>query len=184
MVHDPQLYRYRIDADDRLVWVDRLWLAFASENGASELTEDFVLGRLLWDFIVGDETCQVYSSIHTRVRGSGQPVVIPFRCDSPTLKRHMRLTIAREEAGQLLYMSSLLRVEPQRELPALDRALPRSLNFLTMCSFCKRTLLESVGWLDVEDVSARLGLFEAPVVPELRYVVCPECGSTKSARVP
>lgn len=175
MRQESQTYRYRVDAADVVVWVDHWWLAFAAENGAATLTEDSVLGRSLWDFVAGDLTCQLFSEIHARVRSTGKPVVLPFRCDSPSLQRHMRLKIIAEENGQLMYESVLLRVEPQRFLAALDSRRPHSNRSLTMCSCCKRALHETVGWLDVEDIAIRLGLFDTQEVPELRYTVCPEC---------
>jgi hypothetical protein len=168
-------YRYRVDSADVLVWVDALWLAFAQENGAAELTEDSILGQSLWGYVAGDEIRTLYREIHTRVRLSGKPVVIPFRCDSPTLQRHMRLTITPGDAGQLSYESLLLQAKPQRRLRVLDSKQPRSNSFLTMCSCCKRVLLEPVGWLGVEDICARLGLFETQKPPRLRHIICPEC---------
>jgi hypothetical protein len=175
MATEAPTYRYRVDAADILVDVDARWLAFAQENGAPELTEDTVVGRLLWEFVAGEELCQLYLAIHARVRSAGKPVVLPFRCDSPTLQRHMRMTITGEEAGHLQYECLLVRAVPRRGGGALDDARPRSNAFLTMCSCCKRTLLEPLGWLEVEDVSARLGLFETEHVPKLRHTLCPEC---------
>jgi hypothetical protein len=178
MAAEVPRYRYRVDAADVLVWVDALWLAFARENGAAELVKESVLGRLLWDFVSGNEIRRLYLEIHSRVRISGHAVVLPFRCDSPSLQRHMRLTIAREDAGHLAYECLLVRAVPQRNIGALDSQSPRSEAFLTMCSCCKRTLFEPIGWLEVEDVSVRLGLFETRKVPELRHTICPECANT------
>jgi hypothetical protein len=48
---------------------------------------------------------------------------------------------------------------------------------LTMCSFCKRSLIEPSGWLEMEDISLRLKMDDQPSVPELRYTVCPDCSS-------
>ena len=171
-------YRYRVDAADVLIWVDALWLAFARENGAAELTENLVLGRSLWEFVADDETCRLYRAIHARVRSSGKTVVLPFRCDSASLQRYMRLTITRDNQGQLTYESLLVRAVPQRPLQVLESTRTRSDAYLTMCSCCKRALLEPVGWLDVEDVSVRLRLLEAPKVPQLRHTICPECADT------
>ncbi len=168
-------YRYRVNAADELEWVDRLWIAFAEENGAAELTPSSVLGHCLWDFLADEETRNCYRDIHKRVRASGKSVVLPFRCDSPSLQRFMRMTIRAAKDGALMYESQLLRVEPQRSLNALDATTPRSHAVLTMCSCCKRALVEPAGWLEMEDVSARLKLAETPKVPELRYTTCPDC---------
>ena len=175
MAVETPRYRYRVDAADSLIWVDSLWLAFARENGAAEFTKKTVLGRPLWDFVEGEETRRLYREIHSRMRSGVKSVVLPFRCDSPSLQRHMRMTITREDAGQLMYESLLIRAQPQRYLGILDSQRPRSDAVLTMCSCCKRGLFESVGWLDVEDFCARLRLFEARKAPALRHTICPEC---------
>lgn len=175
MTPSAQSYRYRVDEANRIVWVDERWLAFGRENGAPELTRDAVLGRCLWDFVAGDATRCLFEAIHAKVRSSGDTAVIPFRCDSPRLQRHMRLKITREGVDQLLYESVLLRVEPQPHLSLLDPRQARSDCVLTICSCCKRALLETQGWLGVDDVSVRLGLFDKPEVPQIRYTVCPDC---------
>jgi hypothetical protein len=175
-----QRFLYRVDANDLLVWVDSWWLAFARENGASELTEARVLGRSLWDYIADDGTRRLYREIHEQIRASGRRAVLPFRCDSPTVRRHMRLTITTGDAGRLCYESVLLLVEPRSRLRLLDRDFPRSEDLLTMCSCCKRALIESVGWLDIDEVAARLRLFERQRAPQLRHAVCPECAHAPS----
>ncbi len=175
MVAQQPIYRYRIDDADVVVDVDRWWLAFARENNAVELDESAVVGRRIWDFISDEPTQSVYREIHDHVRSTGTPVTVPFRCDSPTLQRHMQLTISREPDGKLLYESMLVRVVPQRRLAALDRGEKRSEAFLTMCSFCKRSLIEPSGWLELENISLKLRMYERQTVPELRYTVCPEC---------
>jgi hypothetical protein len=171
---DARKFRYRVDASDVVVWVDSWWLAFARENGATELTEAAVLGRSLWDFVAGSETQRIYRELHVQVRRSGRPAVVMFRCDSPSLQRHMRLKVTRDDED-LLYESVLLRVEPQHYLSVLDAEQPRSDSFLTMCSVCKRALLETSGWLNVDDICNRLRLLERPRIPELRYAICPDC---------
>ncbi|MCH5377252.1 MAG: hypothetical protein JJ992_25090, partial [Planctomycetes bacterium] len=109
-----------------LIWVDEMWLAFANENGATELTRASVLQRCLWDFVAGDELRRLYMEIHSRVRSSGLPAVLPFRCDSPSLQRHMRLTITRDDGGCLLYESLLVRAVPQGRFEVLDSERKRS----------------------------------------------------------
>jgi hypothetical protein len=167
-----------VDAADVLIAVDAPWLAFARENGAADLDERAVLGRSLWDFVAGDGLCALYREIHSRVRSRGVPVVLPFRCDSPSLQRHMRLKITRANDAHLEYESVLERVVPQGPFEILDPTRPRSHAMLTLCSCCKRALLEPVGWLELEDVSVRLRLFETKKVPELRHTLCPECVDT------
>ena len=148
---------------------------FAQENGAGDLTEDTVLGRPLWDFISGDATRLFYRELHDRIRRSKETIIVPFRCDSPSLQRSMRLTIRYDGDGRLLYESEILRVQPQSRLRVIDPSEPRSGSFLTVCSCCRRALLETVGWLDLFDISVRLKLYQCDAIPHLRYTICPDC---------
>jgi hypothetical protein len=89
----------------------------------------------------------------------------------------MQLTISKQPQGQLLYESELIRATPQRRLAMLDPEQKRSADFLTMCSFCKRSLIEPSGWLEMENIALKLRLYKQQAVPELRYTVCPECAT-------
>jgi hypothetical protein len=169
------MYRYLLDDEDSIVWVDGWWLAFAKENGAPELNETSVVGHAIWEFITGEPTKRLYEELHERVRNSGTPITVPFRCDSPTLQRHMQVTIHRDGNRRLLYESRLLRVQPQPRVRMLDMHERRSNESLTMCSCCKRSLLEPSDWLDLQNISLRLRMFDEQTVPELQYTVCPDC---------
>jgi hypothetical protein len=172
---DQIKYRYRVNREDVLTWVDSWWLAFARENGAPELSAQNVMGRQLWDFLDDEATRGIYQQLHHRVRASGQSVVVPFRCDSPNLRRHMRLTICPGEEGDLLYESQLLRVEAGVHYRVLDPEEPRGKSFLTICSCCKRALLETHGWLEMDEAVLRSGIFDRKRLPQLRYSFCDEC---------
>ncbi len=175
-------FRYRLDSDDVIVWVDRWWLAFARENGAKHLDHDSVVGHDIWQFIGDPPTQGLYREIHQFIRETAGPVTVPFRCDSPSLKRYMQVKISAEDEGGLLYESTLLRVEPQQSVRLLESDRGRSDAFLTMCSCCKRSLLEPAGWLDLRSISLRLRLFDEQRVPEIRYTVCPECKAAADAQ--
>lgn len=169
------LYQYVVSESDMIVAVDDWWLAFAKENGAPELTRESVVGQSLWPFIVDEPTRNLYREIHAHVRSSGIPVTVPFHCDSPTLERHMELTIRLGALDQLRYESTMIRGVPRGYLATLDPDKQRSREFLTMCSLCKRSLIEPSGWMDLENISVTLRLFKQEAVPQLRYTVCPEC---------
>jgi len=174
-------YRYRLNENDVIESVDDRWLAFARENGACRLNLASVVGRPIWDFIADAPTRTLYGEIHDYVRSTGKPTVVPFRCDSPTLKRYMELTISKFN-GQLQYESKLTRVSAHRRLSIYDRTKERSDESLTMCSMCKRSLIEPAGWQEMEDISLRLRLHDRANVPALRYTVCPQCTTRFSAK--
>lgn len=175
-------YLYRLTEADIIDYVDSWWLAFASENNAAELKRSSVVGHSIWDFIADRATQNLYREIHGRVREFGHSILVPFRCDSPTLQRHMQLTISQEPNGYLLYESTLVRATQQKRMALLDSKQQRSDEFLTMCSFCKRSLIEPSGWLEMEDIAIKLRMYEQPTVPALRYTVCPDCESRSRNR--
>lgn len=168
-------YRYVVDETNVIVSVDHWWIAFARENNAAGLNESTVVGQSLWEFISDVPTRTLYREIHSHVRRTGNSITVPFRCDSPTLQRYMELTISNQHDGQLLYDSALVRVVPQRRLNMLDPERKRSGQLLTMCSFCKRSLIEPTDWLELENIALKLRLYDQQTVPGVLYTVCPEC---------
>jgi len=169
---------YRVDANDRLVWVDQWWLAFARENGGGELCDETrIVGRPLWDFVTGEPLRRLYGEIHEKIRRDGQSVVLPVRCDSPTMRRQTQLTISGEESGGLLYDAVLVRARPHGPIDLLDAAAARSREPLTVCSVCKRGLDSGVGWLELDELTLRSRYFDHNPLPELRHTICPDCES-------
>lgn len=175
-------YSYQIDADDRITSVNADWLAFAAENNARNLDEQAVLGHLLWDFVSGDETVRLYKSVLARIRQMRCSVVLPFRCDSPTLERHMRMTILPEESAGIRFDCVIEKVRATDRFSLLDPAHPRLEEHLDMCSCCKRIDCPPQGWLEVSEVVGRLNLFDAPQVPALHQTVCQQCRQQAEAQ--
>jgi len=93
----------------------------------------------------------------------------------------MELKISKGDNESLIYESRLVHARVQARLPVLGQgnsdqgSSPRSEHVLTMCSFCKRSLIKPFSWVDLEDISLQLRMFDDQVIPELRYTVCPSC---------
>lgn len=168
-------FQYRIDADDRICFVDDEWLAFAQQNAAAELEADAILGHSLWDFIAGMETRHLYGVVFDAVREQLIAKTIPFRCDSPTCRRYMELVVAPLADRGLAINSSLLREEIRPYVPILDVGVPRTDEFLSICSWCKQVLLPEQRWVDVELAVSRLDLFEGRPLPNLTHSICDQC---------
>ncbi|MFG0262464.1 MAG: hypothetical protein ACF788_08750 [Novipirellula sp. JB048] len=178
MMSTQPIFRYSVDINDVIVEVDDWWLAFARENNAAQLNEATVVGKSLWTFIADEPTRTLYRELHHRVRATRHPITIPFRCDSSTLKRYMQLTIHSGVDRRLCYQCRLIRTQSQRCLSAYEPSKPRTKAFLTMCSFCKRSLIEPSGWLEMENIAIKLRMYETQTVPGLHYTVCPECAKS------
>jgi FixJ family two-component response regulator len=168
---DPVVFS--IDRHDAIVEVNNAWTTFALANDAPELVHGRILQRSFWDFIADATTRQLYGDLLLRVR-RGMPVRFPFRCDSPTARRHleMRLTPGPDDAVQ--FESVVLASELRVQQPLLDRYVRRGENFVRMCSWCKRVDLAGE-WAEVEKAIGGLRIFERHDMPNLTHGICPEC---------
>jgi hypothetical protein len=164
---------YELDDSLNIVSVDAGWSEFALANGAPELASDALLGRPLMARIAGDSTVQLYEHLFDKVRRTGRPVVVPFRCDSPTLRRFLELTVEPGSRG-LRVSSTLLHTESRLRVSLLDPRTPRSDEPLRMCSFCKHVKVDD-DWREVEDAVVALRLFERELLPMISHGVCPSC---------
>jgi hypothetical protein len=166
---------YAIDGEDRLIRVDEGFYRFAEENGWDGAGDS--LGRSLWDFVAGDEVRKLQRLLLRRVREGLRKVELPFRCDAPGFAREMDIRIAADSSGRVVLFSARLVSEREREAPQplLDPNAPRAEgDFLTMCAWCDRFLVEGE-WVEVEEAAQRLELFRRSRVPELDHGICPDC---------
>jgi hypothetical protein len=175
------LCTYRVDAGDRITSLGGDWLAFAAANDAPELTPEAVVGRLLWAFVAGEGTQQLYRHLMKRVRASGAPIVVPFRCDSPNLRRDMRLALSHLSGGTIEFRTRLVRASPRTTLALLDRRARRGSRAISMCSTCKRVGAPGGEWFELEDAVVRLRLLSVHPLPRLAHALCPRCATTLRA---
>lgn len=167
---------YHVDGDNRLTSMSDSWCEFAQANGASEIADrSAVAGRSIWTFIAGEASRHLYGLIFSKVRSGQRQVVVPFRCDSPTVRRFMSLKIEPLAAEGLRLTSELLKVEEREYMPLLDAAVSRSSEVLMICAWCKRIEAGPAVWLEVEDAVEKLGLFGSVELPQLKHGACRDC---------
>lgn len=174
------VFEYRLDPGDAIDYVSDPWLAFARENGAPQLVAQAVLGRSIWEFIADQPTRDLYRQVFTAVRATDRPAVVPFRCDSPTLRRFMRLEIRHEPGCGIKLKSILVRAEPCARQPLLDIETPHSDKHVTMCSCCKQVLIEPQGWVPLEAANRHPHVCPDEHRPNVHYEVCPACSALVS----
>jgi hypothetical protein len=103
---------YELNERLEIVSVGGTWQVFAEANGGHDLDASRICGRSLWDFVQGDVTRIFLNSIFQKVISFGTAIAIPYRCDSPELKRHMRMLVRpAPSAGHLLLEHEILYVE-------------------------------------------------------------------------
>jgi len=176
--------RYRVEPDMRIGWTSANWDRFARENGAPELTDGRVLGHPLWEYIEGDGTRAVYAAVIEWVRATGREIVLPFRCDSPDVRRFMELRMKPSPKQELEVVAELLREEPRSYVGLLDPRRPRAGEAIRICSFCKRVEIRGSEWLEVEDATTALELSDDAPYPPLDHSVCPDCEATARSESP
>ncbi len=167
--------RYRIDAADRIVAVSDNWLAFARRNGAPHLTPDAVLGRSLWGFIADQETVALSRMIFNRVRAREAEAVLPFRCNSPRIRRDLEMSVRSADGHGLEINTAIVREHAGAYVALLDPAAPRSDEIVKACSWCNRIELPERGWVEVDVAVRQLGLFAGPLTPRISHGICPDC---------
>jgi hypothetical protein len=176
MTVDKQVFIYRIDRDDHVVYVGDNWQDFADENGATAAcSPDFVLGRSLWHFISDAETEHLYKILVERVRLRRSSIRVPIRCDSPGLRRFMEVEIHPLKDNGVEFRSSALRVEPRERVDLLRGDISRSEDLLRICSFCKKIDMSKNHWVETERAVKELDLFGPKALPSLTHGVCPSC---------
>ncbi len=162
-----------IDDQDRLIQIDEGFRRFAEENSWSGT--DSCLGRVIWDFVAGEEPKKLQRMLLRRIRGPAGAVELPFRCDAPGARREMDIRIAPSSAGRLVMFKARLRHEEPREFqPLLDAEAERTEETLEMCGWCDRFRVEGE-WVEVEVAAKRLRLFQRRELPAISHGICPVC---------
>lgn len=84
---------YRIDGNDRIIFLNDAWKAFAAANGGNDLIQDGVLNRCLWDFMNDPETLYLHRTLVKRLRDGHSIRDLAFRCDSSAQRRFMMMDL-------------------------------------------------------------------------------------------
>lgn len=170
---------HRIDRDDIITYVDSPWIEFARENRLPNAVEDDYIGHSLWDFVSGDSTVHLWKRVLEKVRGNQKVILLPYRCDSPDLKRYMSMGLIPLPSNGIEMYNRILSVEPQAPVALLDPSSSRDETHISMCSWCKKILDPVSGkWLDTEEAIKTMNLFNQPTQPEISHGVCDACEAT------
>ena len=164
---------YSLDHRDRIVRVSEAWTRFALENDAPELAAEQVLQRPLWDFLEDLPTRQIYTDLIARVR-EGRTVRFSLRCDSPTVRRYLQMTVTPADSSRVEFESVVVGVEPRPIQRIWDRRAIRTGAHLRACAWCKRI---DVGgkWREIEDALEPLRIFEMERLPDITHGICDAC---------
>lgn len=170
-----QSVRYRIDGTDTICSVNEAFFSFGQSNGRA-IKADQVLNHSLFDFIDGEPTRYLTKTLFARVRESGRPVQIAFRCDSPECRRFMNMHIETAAKGELLFENQLVKIEPRQPISMFARYSQHvSDQLLTMCSWCNRVLSPDQRWFEVDVAISDSEWFLNPATVTISHGICPDC---------
>jgi hypothetical protein len=174
-----ELITYDVDATDVIRAVGGSWAEHALANGGDRLVHG-VVGRRLWDFIGGATTQHMYQNLVGKVRESGEPITFPFRCDSPALRRDMRMHLLPLSDGWVRFES--LTVQTRAWPTALLARQPASKpdGVIRICSWCKKGKLRDE-WVEPEVVVEELGMFIGDRERLISHAICPPCAHALEA---
>jgi len=176
MKEDLEFYRYRIDGNDIIRQVSRNWQKFLDQNdGPSNLAERNIVGKSIWDYISGKETIQLYKIVFEKVRRNQKELKIPFRCDSPDIKRYLTLSLIPAPGNGIDFVSRIIKTEKRASVELLRNDIKRSKEMINMCSMCKKIRISGNRWEEIETAIDELNLFHGRVLPEISHGICPAC---------
>jgi len=176
-------YVYRIDADDRLVFVNEEWRRFAQENEGPVNGSNGIMGKVLWDFFADMDTRHIYRQLVDAARERGKVIEIPVRCDSPAELREQHMRIVPLKDGEVEFEVRTVRTMEREPLALLDAGAPRTELVVRMCSVCKAVALDEGEWVPLEKAIELLHIFSAPRQPHVSHGMCPTCYEEALAKV-
>jgi len=170
---DPVTLSYWINSSGTVLRIGGPWDAWLRDDGElpDHCRQAKVIGNSLFSFVENEGVRHVYRTVHTRVLDTGRTIEFPFRCDSPWLRREMKMRIARD-GNALRYDSTIIGVtRRQRPLPQPTPAAP---DLIAMCSFCKayRFPVESPHWKEIESLFLESHL---PTHFSITHGMCERC---------
>jgi hypothetical protein len=167
---------YRVDAADRITYVNDAWDAFARQNEGASVMAAGVVGRPLWGFISDLTTLTIYQRLLGRIR-VGNELRFSYRCDSPSHRRVMEMQISRaDDAGSVEFRSVMLAEEHRQPTPIAPKSLQR------MCGWCNR-LDVGGAWMEIEEALPRLRMMERESPPMITHGICESCLETMEAEL-
>ena len=161
---------YWLDGKDCIISVSGPWDEFAQENEGIHLSADEIQGRPIWDYVTGDVTRMWLHTLLKLSIVSKKALERPYRCDSPELKRYMRMKITVEKDG-LLKIDHILQSVEKRLIPlrSVHTSKSPSKMIKMKCSICGR-IDDGVSWEEPQFEHTN-GFGELTVA----YTVCCDC---------
>lgn len=166
---------YRIDAANRIVWVNDAWSDFAEANNGASVMPAQIMGHDLLASFADGTVRQLYAAMIKHVR-SGKTVRFDYRCDAPDKRRTFTMEIRLRPDGEVEFVSSLQHEAQRAPVVLLQSGIPRDKErFIRLCGWCQCVAMPDGRWQPVEEAVVALHLLEVAVLPRITHGMCPAC---------
>lgn len=173
---------YRIDAGNRITWVNAAWSEFAQGNQGESVMPERIVGQDLFASISDPAVREIYKSIIARVR-TGAVAEFTYCCDAPDRRRVFDMEVRLLPDGGEEFTSTLKHEEVRPSVAVLERGGVRSKSLLRVCSWCQKVAMPDGRWLPVEQAVAEMHLLEVVQLPAITHGICPPCHAGMMATI-
>lgn len=165
---------YTIDADDRLVEVNR---ASCESFGVGSVAAaaHALIGRSIWEFVTGTVPRQLWEVLYDRVRAVGAPVFVPLRADTASRRSLIDLELHPLGDRSIRHVCEYVLRESRPAIALLDPNYPRDERALLRCAWCARIQVRLGCWQEVEDALISLRLEATETLPQVCDTSCGAC---------
>jgi hypothetical protein len=164
---------YHIDSENNIYQINQAWDEFAMSNDAAYLIRDKIVGNNIFSFISSEAMREIWSHIFKRCR-RGADLIFDYRCDSPDVKRFMKMELKSLPDNHIKFISTIIN-EEKIDLKVIDTSLKRNENKISMCSWCKKIRLSEHTWLEIDKAIDHLNLFFVDNMPQITHGICKTC---------
>jgi len=172
---------YWLDNQDRIIEVSSTWDVFAKENNGESVFSENIIGKSLKNYIKSDETRMFTELLLNKARLLNITVERQYRCDSPDVKRFMKMLIIPEEYNVLRVNHYVLKIEPHSIKLNFMYANDQKIKFMKRCSICNKVHFENK-WLEGDSNEVSKYIRENNLIHVL-YTVCEVCISDMGSAV-
>lgn len=125
-------------SDFRLAYYNRAWEAFALNNGGTDLTERYPLGRKLTDALP-ESLERFYVDRWSAVLELNQPWEHTYLCSAPDVEREMIMRVLPLDGRGFLMVHTPVRERAMPAAPAdLEKSYKTASGFIVQCAHCRR----------------------------------------------
>lgn len=165
---------YEIDKYNVIRRIAGSWDEFSEENETHNLATEQVIGRSLWDYVIGKDVRWLYEKLIAHVRKSGNKVVFPFRCDSPDTIRLMEMEIVPQSENTVRFVTTPVEIRQRPKQLYYNYISHGQRCHVFCCSICNRVKSENA-WVQLDEALQVQRLLDSDKPLSMYGALCPEC---------